>query len=166
MANKNEQATVPDEKAVVPTNGHGTQIAKASDKVERFTTVDLDTAADLPDLGSAQELPIDLMSTYWTPEKEGEVKNLFFSTIEEAELVDNDSGEVKMLRTAFFYEKTADGIKTIRNASKRLVGAIESSRIARGTPVRITYLGKKKNVNNAFKSDDWTIKPLLIAVKG
>lgn len=142
--------------------GKGTAIAKADPTVVRFRTVDLDSAEQLPDISKAQELPINLMSTYWTPEKEGETKNLFFSHVDDADLIDPDTGEVKTLRTAFFYEPVNGEVNNIRNASKRLVGAIENNNIQRGTPLRITYLGKKKNVNNAFKSDDWSVKPLLL----
>jgi hypothetical protein len=159
-------ASAPDEsKAVVVAAEHGTQIAKADQHTQRFRTVDLDSAADLPDLDAAQELPIDLMSSYWTPENAGDSKNLYFSHVDDSQLIDPETGEVKTLRTAFFYERKADEIKAIRNASKRLVGAIESNNIQRGTPLRVTYLGKKKNVNNSFKSDDWAVKPLLLPVK-
>lgn len=169
----NQEPPAEETKAIITTpngngsNGHGTAIAKADATVPRFQTVDLmKEASELPDLDTASELPLDLMSSYWTPEKEGETKNVFFSHVEDSSLIDGDTGEIKILRTAFFYEKTKDGdMKTVRNASKRLVGAIDSNGIMRGTPLRITYLGKKKNVNNAFKSDDWKITPLLINLK-
>lgn len=150
------------ETAVVVANETGTAIAKADGNVQRFKTVDLENAGDFPDLETASVLPMDLMSTYWTPETPGESKNVVFSHIDDSELIDQDSGEIKMLRTAHFFEQKNGEISSVRNASKRLVGAIESSKIVRGTPLRISYLGKKKNVNNAFKSDDWSVKPLLI----
>ena len=150
------------ETAVVVANETGTAIAKADQNVQRFKTVDLESAGDFPDLETASVLPMDLMSTYWTPETPGESKNVVFSHIDDSELIDQDSGEIKMLRTAHFFEQKNGEISSVRNASKRLVGAIESSKIVRGTPLRISYLGKKKNVNNAFKSDDWSVKPLLI----
>ena len=156
-------APAPDEsKAVVVSSETGTAIAKADASVQRFKTVDLENAGDFPNLEEASVLPMDLMSTYWTPETPGESKNVVFSHIDDSELIDPDSGEIKMLRTAHFFEQKNGEITSTRNASKRLVGAIESSKIVRGTPLRITYLGKKKNVNNAFKSDDWSVKPLLI----
>jgi len=152
----------PETAVVVADNGHGTEIAKAGGNVQRFKTVDLENAGDFPNLEDASVLPMDLMSTYWTPETPGESKNVVFSHIDDSELIDPDSGEIKMLRTAHFFEQKNGEISSVRNASKRLVGAIESSKIVRGTPLRISYLGKKKNVNNAFKSDDWSVKPLLI----
>lgn len=153
---------VDDTKAVVAAN-QNTGVTSADQNPRVFKTVDLDSGADFPDLDKAQALPVDLMSSYWTPEKEGEAKNLVFSHIDDADLIDQDTGEIKKLRTAFFFEKVDGEVRSIRNASKRLVGAIESSQIVRGTPLRVTYLGKKKNVNNSFKSDDWSVKPLLIA---
>lgn len=156
-------AAAPDEtKAVIVQPEHGTAIASADQSVTRFKTVDLDNATAFPNLDDAQVLPMDLMSTYWTPEAANESKNVVFSHIDDSTLVDPESGEVKTLRTAFFFEQKDGEVRSVRNASKRLVGAIESNMIARGTPLRITYLGKKKNVNNAFRSDDWAVKPLLI----
>ena len=154
--------TTPETAVVVAETGTGNQIAKADGNVQRFKTVDLENAGDFPNLEDASVLPMDLMSTYWTPETPGESKNVVFSHIDDSELIDPDSGEIKMLRTAHFFEQKNGEISSVRNASKRLVGAIESSKIVRGTPLRISYLGKKKNVNNAFKSDDWSVKPLLI----
>ena len=161
---KGTKSTPPadESKAVVVANEHGTAIAKADSTGVRFKTVDLDNATDFPNLEEATPLPMDLMSTYWTPEKEGESKNVVFSHIDDSTLVDPDSGEVKTLRTAFFFEQKDGEIRSVRNASKRLVGAIENNMIARGTPLRISYLGKRKNTNNSFKSDDWSVKPLLI----
>ena len=155
-------STTPETAVVVAETGTGNQIAKADGNVQRFKTVDLENAGDFPNLEDASVLPMDLMSTYWTPDTPGESKNVVFSHIDDSELIDPDSAEIKMLRTAHFFEQKNGEISSVRNASKRLVGAIESSKIVRGTPLRISYLGKKKNVNNAFKSDDWSVKPLLI----
>ena len=154
-------STTP-ETAVLVAEQTGTAIAKADSNVQRFKTVDLENAGDFPNLEDASVLPMDLMSTYWTPETPGESKNVVFSHIDDSELIDPDTGDIKTLRTAHFFEQKNGEISSVRNASKRLVGAIESSKIVRGTPLRISYLGKKKNVNNAFKSDDWSVKPLLI----
>ncbi|MBP8085973.1 MAG: hypothetical protein KAY48_01720 [Saprospiraceae bacterium] len=159
---KNKANGTTPETAVLVAEQTGTAIAKADSNVQRFKTVDLENAGDFPDLETASVLPMDLMSTYWTPETPGESKNVVFSHIDDSELIDQDNGEIKILPTAHFFEQKNGEISSVRNASKRLVGAIESSKIVRGTPLRISYLGKKKNVNNAFKSDDWSVKPLLI----
>ena len=159
---KNKANGTTPETAVLVAEQTGTAIAKADSNVQRLKTVDLENAGDFPDLETASVLPMDLMSTYWTPETPGESKNVVFSHIDDSELIDQDNGEIKILPTAHFFEQKNGEISSVRNASKRLVGAIESSKIVRGTPLRISYLGKKKNVNNAFKSDDWSVKPLLI----
>ena len=140
---KNKANGTTPETAVLVAEQTGTAIAKADSNVQRFKTVDLENAGDFPNLEDAS-------------------KNVVFSHIDDSELIDQDNGEIKILPTAHFFEQKNGEISSVRNASKRLVGAIESSKIVRGTPLRISYLGKKKNVNNAFKSDDWSVKPLLI----
>lgn len=86
--------TTPDTAVVVAETG--TAIAKVDGNVQRFKTVDLENAG-LPNLEDASVLPMDLMSTYWTPETPGESKNVVFSHIDDSELIDPDSGEIKML---------------------------------------------------------------------
>ena len=45
---------------------------------------------------------------------------------------------------------------------KRLVGALEMQDIKSGTPLQVTYLGKRKNSTNQYQSDYWSIKKLRI----
>ena len=64
-------------------------------------------------------------------------------------------------------ERKADGtVQTITNGSRRLVGIleqyIENGALKKGTPLKITYMGKRKNKTNNFQSDNWSVKPLLI----
>ncbi|RIV19749.1 hypothetical protein DYU11_22735 [Fibrisoma montanum] len=128
------------------------------------------TNNNLPDLESAHEMPLDFMSDYWTPENIGESKRVFFVKIDKSLVRDiNDAEVVHELPCAFFLERTPKGeVRQIRNGSKRLVGALEvayeQAMIQRGTPLLITYLGKKSNKTNSFKSDNWSIKPLVINV--
>lgn len=152
---------------------HGTQIAKASDTKQLFQPVNMNVdPSQLPDLSLAKTLPFDLMSDYWTPEKEGEFLNVFFSHIENADYPNKDTGEVKTLPTAFFIEqrKTAEGIDLVMrcNASARLVGRLQSHQgngtISHGSPLRITYLGKVKNSTNAYYSADWSVKPMVVDI--
>lgn len=119
------------------------------------------TGGNLPDLADAKEFPLDLMSDYWTPEKEGETKRLFFDSIRNRNVLDQQNGDIIELPCAFFYEKIGDDLKTISNGSKRLVGIFETGAIQRGTPLQIKYLGKKKT-RNGFQADIWSVKPLLI----
>jgi len=124
----------------------------------------IDLTASIPDLEMAQEVPFDLMADYWTPEAKGESKRVYFDCIKEREIRDiQDPNVTATLRCAYFFEKEkGQPVKTISNGSKRLVGVIEDMKIQRGTPLLITYQGKKKNATNTFSSDNWSIKPLLI----
>lgn len=113
-----------------------------------------------------EPMSIDLVGDYWTPQSEGETKRLVFSHIDLSKSFDiqNQDKEVE-LETAYFVEPTADGgYKTLRNSSRRLVGALESSQIKQGTPLQITYKGKKKNSTNSYMSDSWSIQ--ILVVKG
>ncbi len=126
-----------------------------------------------PTLENATVMPFDLMADYWTPENKGESKRVFFDRISTRQVADiNDSNVIIDLDCAFFFEEVITGtgnkksseIKTISNGSKRLVGAIEQMNIQQFTPLLITYQGKKKNRNNSFNSDIWSIKPLKINI--
>lgn len=121
-----------------------------------------DLRSRLPDLDKAEVLPLDLMSDYWTPEKEGETKRVFFQRIGIRDVLDQETEEVFQLECAFFVEKVKGDIKSVVNGSKRLVGSIEANNIQHGTPLQITYLGKRNNSTNAYKSDNWSIKPLIV----
>jgi hypothetical protein len=129
-----------------------------------------DLTQPLPDLSGATMMPIDLMSDYWTPENMGESKRVFFVKLAQSPVRDiNDPDVTHMLGCAYFLERTEKGeIKQIRNGSKRLVGALETAidqgQISQGTPLLITYLGKKNNKTNSFKSDAWSIKPLTLSL--
>ncbi len=127
-----------------------------------------DLSQPLPSLADAEALPIDLMSDYWTPETVGEKKRLFFDKVAPSRCKDNQTGAEIELDCAFFLEQTKiDGkqdVKSVRNGSKRLVGMIEGEGIQRGTPLEVTYLGKKKNSTNGFMSDQWRVRPLIIKI--
>ena len=118
--------------------------------------------ADLPDLSKATAAPLELTGEYWTPEKEGEVRRMFFKEICQELAIDMVSGKDVELSVAYFVEVQDGNKKVIRQASKRLTGALESLKISAGMPLEITYLGKKKNKTNSFMSDNWSIKPLFI----
>lgn len=109
-------------------------------------------------LDSATELPVNLMSDYWTPTVIGEFKRIITDGIEVDQVVDQRTGEAMEMECAFFYAKEDGQIKRFRNASKRLVAGL--SAIPRGSGLVIRYLGKIKNKNNANMSDNWSINPL------
>lgn len=120
---------------------------------------------NLPDLSQAIEVPLDLMSDYWTPGPAGESKLVFFDRIDISKVIDQQTGETIDLECAYFLEQDSKGeIKSVRNGSKRLVGALVSADVQRGTALKITFAGKKKNRNNSFQSDSWSIKPLRVNI--
>ncbi|RNC66440.1 hypothetical protein [Proteiniphilum sp. X52] len=145
-----------------------TEIASTDNNV--FETQKIDLNGKLPDLQNANEMPIDLCGNYWTPEKEGEVKRLYFVEIKPQKVLSSSgTGEIIDLDCAVFLEQRPDGtVQTITNGSRRLVGVLESYMlqgvIGHGTPLQITYMGKRKNKSNNFSSDSWSIKPLIIKI--
>lgn len=120
---------------------------------------------DIDSLAEATVAPIDLMSEYWTPDNAGEFKRVIFDRIDITPVLAQDTGEVIDLECAFFFIKEGGAIKQICNGSKRLVGAIQAYNINKGTPLEIKFLGKKQNRTNSFKSDNWSVKPLVINQK-
>lgn len=119
---------------------------------------------DIDSLDTAEAAPVDLMSDYWSPATPGEFKKVIFDHISSSQALDQSTGEVMDLLCAYFFVKDGGTVKRIRNGSKRLVGALQSCNIAPGTPLEIRYLGKKANSTNQFKSDNWSIKPLVVNV--
>lgn len=120
----------------------------------------------LGDLQEAEAAPVDLMSDYWTPESVGESRRVYFDRIQPMVVVDVVSQQGHEMDCAFFFYRDAPEApyRQIRNGSKRLVGAIQAFNLPRMTPLEIKYLGKKRNKNNAFLSDNWQITPLRINV--
>lgn len=127
-----------------------------------------DVTGKLPNLHKeAREIAIDLSSSYWTPENVGDEMRGFYQRIEECTYVDEKSGEEILLPCVIFISQDLKGdITTIRNGSKRLVAAIDDAvkdgRVSEGMPLVIKYLGRVKNKSNAFASDRWSVKPLII----
>lgn len=129
-------------------------------------TVDLSKGI-LPGLDDAQELPFDMAGDYWSPEKSGESKSVYFVEIKTQKVLSaNGTGELIDLDCAVFIELQEGIAHTILNGSRRLVGTLEqllaAARLKQGMPLKITYMGKKKNKSNGFSSDNWSIKPLVI----
>lgn len=135
----------------------------ANNEQSMFNNFDL-TSGNLPNLQDQFDaIPLDLMADYWTPVEVGESKRVFFTEIKERPVLDQNTGEILDLECAFFIEQTPKGdLVQTSNGSKRLVGALISNQVPKGTALLITYLGKKKNKNNAFSSDNWSVKPLII----
>jgi len=139
-----------------------TEVAVSNTENAEINYNTVDFSQPLPDIENAEVAPFDLMADYWTPEKLGENKRVFFDKIGTRFVKDLNSDGLIELECAFFLEQKDGEVKSVSNGSKRLVGAIESNQIKRGTPLLITFLGKTKNKNNNFQSDSWSIKPLKI----
>lgn len=142
------------------------ELVVSSESPFEVQTVDL--AGNLPSLKDAQELPIDLCGNYWTPEMPGESKRVFFVEIKAQKVLSaQGTGELIDLDCAVFVEQNEDGsLATVTNGSRRLVGILEqyasNGLIKNGTPLKITFMGKRKNKTNSYSSDNWSVKPLRI----
>ena len=129
--------------------------------------------ANVPDISKLKPAVLAIGNDYWTPEGEGEYKNCFVLGIEDQEhqRMGEEGDEIPesiILACVVIAEQTKDGYKQWANGSKRLVGTIEDAlkngTIEAGiTPLQITYIGKKKNQTNSFKSDSWDIRPMVAA---
>ncbi len=133
-----------------------------------FEVQSVDLSGNLPSLKDAQELPIDLCGNYWTPEIPGESKRVFFVEIKPQKVLSaQGTGELIDLDCAVFAEQNEEGaLLTVTNGSRRLVGILEQyvneGLVKRGTPLKITFMGKRKNKTNSYSSDNWSVKPLRI----
>lgn len=113
----------------------------------------------LPDLDEMEVLPIDLIQDYWTPEKPGESKRVFLEAVREMEKKDEVTGDLYLAEVAYFIEQMPDGShKQITNQSVKLVSTVKG--LAPGTPLQITYLGKKRT-QTGNQMDSWHISPLV-----
>lgn len=122
----------------------------------------------LPNLHEAKISSRELSSEYWTPESQQEYKVGVIVSINSENYINEETGETIELPCVIMLAQNEDTtFNTIRNGSKRLVATIEAA-IDSGevelmeTPVRITYMGKKKNKTNSFSSDRWSVKPILV----
>lgn len=142
-------------------------VLKEKESTFEVQTVDLSNS-DLPSLEEAQEIPIDLCGNYWTPEHPGEYKKMFFVEIKPQKVLSATNPDALIdLDCATFLEKSENGtIQTVTNGSRRLVGIleqyIENGSLKSGMPLKITYMGKRKNKTNNFHSDNWSVRPLRI----
>lgn len=118
---------------------------------------------NLPDLDKAEAAPAELLGEYWSPEREGETKRVFYLGLDTEKVIEPQSGEERELNIVRFLEKQGDIYRTIRNGSARLVGTFEqfARRIDPGKAFEITYLGKKKTNTGKF-ADNWSVKELIV----
>ncbi len=110
------------------------------------------------DIDKYEVASVDLSAEYWTPEKEGDIRRMIYVATEDRMVPDHKDStkQIELATVVFLYPK--DGkTSTVVNASKRLVAVFENNEIAEGTPVQVTYLGKKKNRTNGNMSDNWSV---------
>ena len=140
-------------------------MAKETTSAVAQQSQDLATFRNLPDLSKAEVNPVELSGEYWSPESEGETKRVFFAGLAEENVLEMETGENRTLVVAKFVEQKDGKLRAVRNGSRRLVGIFEqfANAVKPGDAFEITYLGKKKNSTNSFKSDNWSVKPLVIA---
>lgn len=142
-------------------------IIKSTDTTLVLESFDLSDRASLPDLSKSTALPTDFTSVYWSPNDEGDTIRAFYNGIEPSTYTDEKSGEVIDLPCVLLLaqDPKSKNLINMRNGSKRLVATLEDHEtkgtISRGTPIEITYLGKRKNKRNTYLSDHWSIKPLV-----
>lgn len=116
----------------------------------------------LPDLSNDMEVsPISDVSEYWTPESIGESKKVFFDCMSSELLIDEETGEERVLPAVIMWEQKEGKLFKISNSSSRLVGHFQRSNYNQGQPLLITYKGKQKNKNNQYQSDTWDVNKLF-----
>ena len=104
---------------------------------------------------------VDLNQEYWSPTEEKETRRGVFWMNVNRRCLDQETGEHIELECVVFVVPGKDGKhSSFVNGSKRLVGMIEGNDIKQGTPLEITYLGKKKNKTNGNSSDHWSVVTL------
>lgn len=134
----------------------------------KTTELALSSLKDLPNLHEVEVSPKELSSEYWTPSEENEYKVGVIIEVRHENYTNEDTGETIVLPCVVMIAQNKDkSYSTVRNGSKRLVatieGAITSGDIEYGkTPVKVTYIGNQKNKTNQFKSDRWSVKPLIL----
>jgi hypothetical protein len=157
------------ESTAVATRSQSGAMARFS--ADQIRAASFENGAAIPDLRQAEVIPLPVGTEYWSPENEGESKRVFVAGVGPTDIVDPQTGEVKQMGAVFLLEVGEDGkARKWMNAGRVLVGnisdAIKRGQIVPGTaltPVQITYLGTKKNRNNAKLSRRWEILPLAVA---
>jgi hypothetical protein len=115
------------------------------------------------DLATFEVASCDLSQEYWTPNDVGEKRRMVFVEVTERTVLDQKTAEEILLPCVVFIQPINGESKTVVNGSKRLVAVFENNAMEPGTPVEITYKGKKKNRTNGNMSDDWSVVKLSAA---
>lgn len=119
---------------------------------------------NLEDLTEYEVSSISLVPEYWTPEEVGEFRNLYYYGVELQPVADfNDPDKTVELECVVFADVSTGAPRAVVNGSKRLVACFRNLALATETPVKVIYIGRKKNRQNNNESDHWDIH--LIARK-
>jgi len=135
--------------------------------MENKNNLEVMTLKELPNLHKVEVSQKELSSEYWTPTDKGEYKVGVILSITTEPYTNEEKNETVQLPCVTMISQNEDlSFSTVRNGSVRLVAtiekAIENGDIAFGTtPVKVAYLGSEKNKTNSFKSDRWSVKPLV-----
>lgn len=113
-----------------------------------------------PELDGYEASSTNLAVEYWKPKEANECRRMVFVKIGEYSCLDQSNEPVK-IEVAYFVQNVGGKNRAIAQGSKRLVGVFENGNVATGTPVEITYLGKKQNATNSNVGDDWSVVELL-----
>lgn len=120
---------------------------------------------DIPSLETHVQESIDLAPEYWSPEREGQSRRMYYMGIQPQSVPDQkDKDKTVELSCAVFVEIIDGHPRTVVNGSVRLVSIM--SGVPQQTPVEVTYRGKKKNRTNGNSSAQWSVVTLKPAEKG
>lgn len=165
--------TTPETAVVVAENTSVEVARKAPIQTVSIDVQGLSGADDIPDLDEMPTVPMSLSSEYWTPETEHEgmrtdksQRNMFFLGVTTTTDVDQETGEQKTMKAAYFLWKKNGTVLRVRNATARLIGTMQDNNIPVGQGVEVTYLGKEKNKTNSFSSDKWDVKLKAYSLPG
>lgn len=118
----------------------------------------------IPDLKEAKVSVMDYGSDYYTPTEKGEKIRAVYLGLSERSVQSFSGNDEVTIPCVNLLIQDGSGFRTIYNGSKRLVGAIEQNNLEIGTMLEIEYQGKRKNKTNAYTSDRWSIRPLIIKI--
>ena len=125
----------------------------------------------LPKLAGSAVSPVPSDITYLKVDdmKPGDFINGFVWGVNDDEVTDPRTGEVKVLRCLFFLQEKENGTYAkLRSASKALVGKVEtminSGEVVcknRLFPYQIVFNGMKKGAANSYA--DWSVYPIILS---
>ena len=124
--------------------------------------VDPSDISNLPNLEVAEELPVEISTEYWDPETIGEKRRGIFVGFITRSARDFENPNITTeLECAAFICPEGKEVKRFCNGSKRLVSVFKNGDFL-NLAVQIEFKGEEKNKTNQYKSQIWSIKPLIV----